>query len=113
MEHLTLSIKFTAQPGNAADFKEVLHELFKTISFEPNFINATIHEGLGKPEEFLVYETWNDNIEHFLKVQMKRPYAVAFEQKLVDMCIEREPLAYKPFAYFGTHLIEDTSKAGV
>jgi quinol monooxygenase YgiN len=113
MEHLTLSIKFTAKPDNSAAFKEVLRELFKTISSEPNFINATIHEGNGKPEEFLVYETWNDNFEHFLKVQMKRPYAVAFEQKLVDMGIQREPSAYTPFAYFGPHLIEETSEGDV
>jgi quinol monooxygenase YgiN len=105
MGNLTLSIKFTAKPENSAQFKRVLHELFKTINAEPNFINATIHEGLGKPEEFLVYETWDDNIEHFLSVQMKKPYAVAFEQTLIDMDIQREPLAYTPFAYFGTHAI--------
>jgi len=40
-------------------------------------------------------------------VQMKKPYAVAFEQTLVDMDIKREPFAYTPFAYFGTHLIEE------
>ena len=107
MENLTLSIKFTSKAENSAAFKKVLHELFNTISSEDNFINSTIHEGLGKPEEFLVYETWNDNIEHFLAVQMKKPYAVAFEQTLVDMDIKREPFAYTPFAYFGTHLIEE------
>lgn len=107
MEKLTLSIKFTAKPENSAQFKAILHELFHTIKSEPNFINATLHEGLGKPEEFLVYETWNDNIEHFLSVQMKEPYAVAFEKSLVDLDIQREPFAFTPFAYFGTHIVEE------
>jgi quinol monooxygenase YgiN len=106
MQNLTFSIKFTAKQENSAQFKEVLLELFKTISSEENFINATLHEGLGKPEEFLVYETWNDNIEHFLNVQMKKPYAVAIEKTLIDMEIQREPSAYTPFAYFGTQVME-------
>ncbi len=105
MEYLTLCIKFIAKPENSAKFKQVLIDLFNTISAEPNFINATIHEAVGKPEEFLVYETWNDTIEHFLNVQMKEPYAVAYEQTLIDMDIKREPAAYIPFAYFGTHLV--------
>lgn len=107
MENLTLSIKFTAKPENSARFKQVLKDLFETINFEPNFINATIHEGLGKPEEFLVYENWNDSMDHFLNVQMKKPYAIAFEQTLIDMGIKREPSAFKPFAHFGTHSSKD------
>jgi hypothetical protein len=35
---------------------------------------------------------------------MKQPYAIAFEQKLVDMDIKREPAAYTAFANFGTAL---------
>ncbi|MEO8416919.1 MAG: antibiotic biosynthesis monooxygenase [Ginsengibacter sp.] len=107
MEYLTLSIKFTAKPENSAQFKQVLIDLFNTISAEPNFINATIHEAVGKPAEFLVYETWNDTIEHFLNVQMKEPYAIAYEQTLIDMDIKRQPAAYIPFAYFGTHLVNN------
>ncbi len=68
-------------------------------------INATIHEEPGKLEEFLVYETWNDTLEHFSNAQMKEPYAVTFEQILIDMDIKLEPAAYIPFAYFGTQLV--------
>jgi quinol monooxygenase YgiN len=102
MEQLVLSIKFTATEQNKTEFKQILIDLFNNISQEPNFVNATLHEGIGKPEEFLVYETWNDTIGHFLAVQMKQPYALAFEQKLVDMDIKREPAAYTAFANFGT-----------
>lgn len=104
MEQLVLSIKFTATNQNKVEFKQILIDLFNNISHEPNFVNATLHEGIGKPEEFLVYETWNDTIGHFLAVQMKQPYAVAFEQKLVDMEIKREPAAYTAFANFGADL---------
>ncbi len=105
MDKLVLSIKFTAKPENSAQFKQVLIDLFNIISAESNFISATIHEAIGKPGEFLVYETWNDTIENFLNIQMKKPYVVAYEQTLIDMDIKREPAAYIPFAYFGTHLI--------
>jgi quinol monooxygenase YgiN len=100
MEQLVLSIKFTATEQNKTQFKKILIDLFNTISHEPNFVNATLHEGIGKPEEFLVYETWNDTVEHFLAMQMKQPYAVAFEQMLIDMNIKREPAAYTAFANF-------------
>jgi quinol monooxygenase YgiN len=104
MEQLVLSIKFTATDQNKDQFKQILIGLFNTISNETNFVNAILHEGIGKPEEFLVYETWNDTVEHFIAVQMKQPYAIAFEQKLVDMDIKREPAAYTAFANFGTAL---------
>jgi quinol monooxygenase YgiN len=106
MEQLTLVIKFTAKPENKDEFKQILAELFETISHEENFVNATLHEALGHPEEFLVYETWNDNIEHFLADRMTKPYVITFEQKIVDLDIKREPSGYTPFAHFGTHLVK-------
>lgn len=102
MKQLTLSIKFTAKPENREMFKEVLINLFNTINSEPNFVNATLHEGLEKPEEFLVYETWNDTVEHFITVQMKKAYAVEFEKTLTEMDVKREPAVFTPFAHFGT-----------
>jgi quinol monooxygenase YgiN len=107
MEQLTLSIKFTAKPENANQFKQILVDLFETINKEPNFINATLHQGIEKPEEFLVYETWNDNIEHFINVQMKETYAVEFEQLLDELDVKREPAAFTPFAHFGTYQIKN------
>jgi quinol monooxygenase YgiN len=104
MEKLTLSIKFTAKPDNKEAFKQVLIDLFNVINNEENFINATLHQGLENKEEFLVYETWNDTIDHFINVQMKSPYAVEFEKLLDEMEIKREPMAFIPFEYFGTHL---------
>jgi quinol monooxygenase YgiN len=104
MKQLTLAIKFTASAGTRESFKEILRNLFDTISHEKNFVNATIHEGIQDPNEFFVYETWNDTIENFLAVQMKEPYAVAFENSLESMDVKREPAAYLPFAHFGTHV---------
>jgi quinol monooxygenase YgiN len=105
MKQLTLAIKFTATTENREQFKQTLKDLFHTISSEKNFINATISEGLQNPNEFFVYETWNDNIEDFLNTQMKRPYVVAFEKSLELMSVKREPAAYTPLAHFGTHSI--------
>lgn len=96
-EQLVLSIKFKIAPENADEFKRLLTSLFDTISHEKNFVNANIHEAIGKPGEFLVYETWNDNIAHFLNVQMKSPYAIEFEKKLTEMNVERDPAAYTSF----------------
>lgn len=96
-EQLVLSIKFKTTPENAGEFKRLLTSLFDTICHEKNFVNATIHEAIGKPGEFLVYETWNDNITHFLNVQMKSSYAIAFEKKLTEMNVERDPAGYTSF----------------
>jgi quinol monooxygenase YgiN len=79
MEQITLSIRFTASPENKDAFKQALINLFNTINKEKNFVNATLHQGFDKEEEFLVYETWNDTPEHFINVQMKEPYAVEWE----------------------------------
>ncbi|WP_159470385.1 putative quinol monooxygenase [Dyadobacter sp. 3J3] len=103
MEQLTLSIKFTAGPESKDRFREGLITLFNILKSEPNFINATIHEGIGKPEEFLVYETWNDTMDSFLKRQMGKTYMVEFESLLQELDVKREPSAYKPLASFGTH----------
>jgi len=96
-DQLTLSIRFKSTPENAAKFKEVLTNLFDTISHEANFVSANLHESTEKPGEFLVYEIWNDNISHFLNVQMKSSYAVDFEKALKEMNVEREPAAYTMF----------------
>ncbi|MCQ6957040.1 putative quinol monooxygenase [Mucilaginibacter aquariorum] len=96
-DQLVLSIKFKVSPENAAKFKTVLTNLFDTISHEKNFVSANLHEAIGKPGEFLVYEIWNDNVQHFLTVQMKSPYAVAFEKTLIEMNVDREPSAYAMF----------------
>ncbi|HTD39585.1 MAG TPA: antibiotic biosynthesis monooxygenase [Mucilaginibacter sp.] len=97
---LVLSIKFKTTPENAGKFKDVLIHLFDTISHEKNFVSANLHEAIGKPGEFLVYEIWNDNIEHFLSVQMKSPYAVQFEKTLKNMNVERDPAAYTSFGHW-------------
>ncbi|MBS7233456.1 antibiotic biosynthesis monooxygenase [Flavobacterium psychroterrae] len=99
-DQLVLSIKFKTTPENAAKFKSVLTNLFDTISHEKNFVEATLHQELGKPEEFLVYEVWNDNIDHFLNVQMKSPYAVEYEKVLKEMNVERSPAAYTAFGHW-------------
>lgn len=96
-DQLILSIRFKSTPENAANFKKVLTDLFDIISHEKNFVSANLHEAIGKPGEFLVYEIWNDNIEHFMNVQMKSPYTVDFEKMLEEMNVEREPAAYTMF----------------
>lgn len=105
MKLLTLSIKFTATPETKDEFKRVITDLFHVISKESTFVNATLHEGLEKPEEFLVYETWNYSMEDFLSIQMKKPEVVAFEKTLANLGVTREPTAYTPFAHFDTHQI--------
>lgn len=97
---LVLCIKFKTTPENAEGFKNVLVKLFDTISHEQNFVAADLHQAIGKPEEFLVYETWNDTVSHFINVQMKKTYAVEFEKVLKQMNVERSPEAYTSFGHW-------------
>jgi quinol monooxygenase YgiN len=100
-KQLSLSIKFTAKQENIDRFKQALIDLFQTISNEKNFVNATLHQDIANPGEFLVYETWNDNIEHFINMQMKKPYALKWEALLTELEIKRQAGAFVPFARFG------------
>ena len=99
-DQLVLSIKFKTTPQNAAEFKNVLTTLFDTISHEKNFVYADLHEAIDKPGEFLVYEVWNDNIPHFINVQMKSEYAVQFEKTLERLKVARDPAAYTSFGHW-------------
>jgi len=100
MEKFTLAIKFTARPDNHEQFKQALTDLFETVSQQENFVHATIHQNIQKAEEFLVYEVWNEDIDHFMNVTLKQPYVLEWEQLLVDMEIVREPSVYQSFAKF-------------
>lgn len=104
MKPLVLSIKFITNAENKEAFKQILIELFNEISKEPGFVNAVLHEGIQKPEEILVYETWNETADHFLKVQMLKPYVIRFEQVLEELKVIREPGVYTSFAQWGTNL---------
>lgn len=64
MKPFVLAIKFTTSPEHRTLFKEILIELFNTISAEPTFFNAVLHEGTENAHEILVYETWNEQLRH-------------------------------------------------
>ena len=104
MEQFTLTVKFTASEKNAAQFKQELLTLFEIINGEENFESATLHQNLQKPEEFLVYEIWNDSVEHFMNVQLKKPYVLEWEKLLADMDIKREHTVYTSIGQFGKQL---------
>ena len=89
MEQFTLMIKFTATKENHVKFKEELLKLFTSVEGEENFVSSVLHQNIQKPEEYMVYEVWNDNIKHFMNVQMKKPLALQWEQLLIDMEIKR------------------------
>lgn len=101
MKQFTLMIKFTATKENHLQFKEELLKLFAIIEGEDNFVSSILHQNLQKEEEYLVYEVWNDNTEHFMNVQMKKPFVLEWEQLLVDMNIQRDPAVYHPIGKFG------------
>jgi len=100
MEKFTLVIKFTAKTENYEKFKEALTNLFEKMDEQENFVYATIHQNIQKPEEFLVYEVWNEDIEHFMNVTLKQPHVLEWEQLLVDMKIVRDYGVYQSFAKF-------------
>jgi quinol monooxygenase YgiN len=101
MEQFTLTVKFTAKKENQEQFKQELIKLFDIINEEENLVSAVIHQNIQKPEEFLVYEIWNDTVEHFLNVHLKKPYAQEWDQLLLDMDVLREPSIYVPFGKYG------------
>jgi quinol monooxygenase YgiN len=98
MKPIVLVIKFTTNAENKEEFKRILIELFNQICKERTFIDAVLQEGIQKPEEILVYETWDETVEDFLKVHMVKDYRLPFEQALSDLEITREPTVYIPFA---------------
>jgi len=102
MDQFTLTVKFTANTENHEQFRQELVALFDIVKNEENFVSGVLHQNIQKQEEFLVYEIWNDNVEHFLNVQLKKPYAIAWDKLLAEMDIKREPAIYTAFAKLGT-----------
>lgn len=100
MEKFTLAIKFTAKTDNYEEFKRALSALFEKVQHEEKFLHSTLHQNINKPEEFFVYEEWNEDIEHFLNTRFEKPYAEEWEQLLIDMEIKREPSVYQSFAHY-------------
>jgi quinol monooxygenase YgiN len=98
MKPIVLAIKFTTNSENKEEFKKRLIDLFNQICKEPTFINAVLQEGIQKPEEILVYETWDETVEDFLRIHMAKTYRLPFEQALSDLEVIREPSVYMPFA---------------
>ena len=108
MKPIVLVIKFTATPENREQLKPHLIGLFNQICKEPTFINAILQESIQKPGEALVYETWNETLEDFMKVQMSKSYYGPFEKVLDQLNVKREPNVYLPFAQW-----ENTSFTGL
>lgn len=98
MKPIVLVIKFTTSPENKELLKQHLVDLFNQICKEPTFINAVLQEAIQKSDEVIVYETWNETVEDFMKFQMSKPYYSPFEQAINDLNAKREPNVYLPFA---------------
>jgi len=75
----------------------MMMDVVTSMSAEPDFISATVHEKLDDPNTFVIYETWACSREEFLSRHLGRPYRSAYEEQLPSMLSgERQIQFLKP-----------------
>jgi quinol monooxygenase YgiN len=97
-EQIVLIVRFRVAGGSKALLVEKLKEVFEQVRNEETFVNASLQEDIADAEQLLVYETWRETPESFMKNQITRAYRRGFEQAIIDLKVERTAQWLKPVA---------------
>lgn len=69
------------KPNHQQEYIDIVSPVLAAMRHEPTFINTVLHQDPLDSTRFMLYETWADHDE-FFKVQMKRNYRRAYEERL-------------------------------
>jgi quinol monooxygenase YgiN len=97
-EQIVLIVRFRVAANSKALFVEKLKEVFEDIRHEDTFLSASLQEDVADAEQLLVYETWLETPESFMKNQAAKPYRRGFERAIIDLKVERTAQWLKPLA---------------
>ena len=88
-EKIVLLVRIQAKPGKKDRFLHQLYKVVETMSVEANFVSAIVHHNIEKPNEVVIYETWNGTRETWLRDELSRPYRKPYEQAVSELVDER------------------------
>lgn len=83
-------------------FLDILKPLFDTMSKEPNFVNAIVHENVDNPDEIVAYEIWNCSKETWLAEEDSKEYRQDYYAQAAEFLLRREGNFYTPTGEWGT-----------
>lgn len=89
-----LLVTIHVKPGCEEEFLSIVNPVNDAMRLEPTFLNTVLHRSDDDPTLFMLHETWMDR-EDFFRVQMKRPYRNAYEERLPALL--RRPREMKIF----------------
>ena len=95
LEPITLIVRFRVKGSARLKFIESLGKVFEYIRKEETFIAAWLHEDIKDPESLLVYETWYETPESFMREQFSKPYRSGYEQEVQALNVDRSGAFYR------------------
>ncbi|MBI3348092.1 MAG: antibiotic biosynthesis monooxygenase [Burkholderiales bacterium] len=91
------------KPERTAQGRQMVMDIVREMSREPEFINTWINEMQDEPDTLVLYETWACSRDDFIARQLPKPYRVAYEAQLPALLSgERHILFLTPLAGFPT-----------
>ncbi|WP_062747829.1 putative quinol monooxygenase [Shouchella tritolerans] len=79
-----------------------LKTLFDTMSKEPTFVNAIVHENVDNPDEMVFYEIWNCSKETWLAEEASKAYRQGPLMRAAEFLSGREFSFYTTMGEWGT-----------
>lgn len=81
----TIIVRFPVKPEKNEEFQVELHKLLEGLQKEDTFLEARVHYTLDEPNIIILYETYRESRESFLKRVPKQPWFKAFLNKLPNL----------------------------
>ena len=89
------------KPERTAQGRQMVMEIVRAMSREPEFINTWINEMQDEPDALVLYETWACSRDDFIARQLPKPYRLAYEAQLPELLSgERQIVFLTPLAGF-------------
>lgn len=100
-EQVAFIVHLPFKPERTALGRQMVMEIVRAMSLEPEFINTWVNEMQDEPDTLVLYETWACSRDDFIARQLSKPYRLAYEQQLPSLLSgERQIVFLTPLAGF-------------
>ncbi|PAF36485.1 antibiotic biosynthesis monooxygenase [Terribacillus saccharophilus] len=103
-QQVQLNIRFKAKSGKKEEFCKELFSLIEEMSSENAFISAIVSDDLDKPDDLIIYETWQGTRDSWLTEELIKPYRKNYEGRLSDLIVDRSVSWLQPMGEWGSHI---------
>jgi len=102
-DQVSFVVHLPFKPDHTALGRQMVMEIVRTMSHEPEFINTWVNAMQDEPDTLVLYETWACSRDDFIARQLSKPYRIAYEAQLPALlCGERHIVFLTPLAGFPT-----------